>query len=103
MDTKIVEINAYTASILPGAQSLADASDKLFDSYKSIADDYGLCCGVYTSLGASDDDYGSYAIGQVSLSPSSLALISPPTQLESPDGLHLHQSHQLSQRTQLRV
>lgn len=65
MDTKILEINAYTASILPGAQGLSESSQKFLDAYKAIGTDYGLCCGVYTSLGTVDDDYGSYAIGQV--------------------------------------
>lgn len=65
MDTKILEINAYTASILPGAQALSESSQKLLNAYKAIGNDYGLCCGVYTSLSTVDDDYGSYAIGQV--------------------------------------
>jgi hypothetical protein len=93
MDTKIIEINSYTASILPGAQALAHTSDKLCDSYKAIATDYGVCCGVYTSLGASDDDYGSDATVQVCLSP----LLSLPLTGQPTDGSHLHEPHKLSQ------
>jgi hypothetical protein len=72
MDIKIVEINSYTALILPGAQSLSDSSQNLLESYRTIAQDYGLCCGVYTSLGTVDDDYGSYAIGQMGYTFTSL-------------------------------
>ena len=67
MDTKIDEILSYTAGVLPGSQSISEGSVKFLESYKAIANDYGQCCGLYTSLGSSDDDYGSYGLVQVFL------------------------------------
>lgn len=65
MDAKIDAILAYTANVLPGSQSLSESSIKFLESCKAVSTDYGLCCGVYTSYGSSDNDSGSHAMGQV--------------------------------------
>lgn len=65
MDAKVDAILAYTASVLPGTQSLSENCLKFLESYKAISNDYSLCSPVYSSIGSSDNDSGSHAMGQV--------------------------------------
>lgn len=65
MDAKVDGILTYTANVLPGSQSVSESSVKYLDACKAVSNDYAQCCGVYTSFGTSDSDYGSHGVGQV--------------------------------------